>query len=126
MPPNEQHVSTEQQFVPLTYVGPYVLPILEFLVLLCMGKGLDNLFLSHVLMKLNTVKIPLSFIRNSSIHWLHISLILTDALNFSHNCQWSESWSGSTPKIQIYFFFLFESLLSTYQYIFLFATDAYS
>lgn len=59
MPPNKQHVSTEQQFVPLTYVGPYVLPILEFLVLLCMGKGFENLFLSHVLMKLNTVKIPL-------------------------------------------------------------------
>lgn len=57
MPPNEQHVSTEQQFVPLTYVGPYVLPILEFLVLLCTGKGLVNLFL-YVLMKPNTVIIP--------------------------------------------------------------------
>lgn len=70
MPPDEQHGSTEQQFVPLTYVGPYVLPILEFLVLLCTGKGLENLFISHVLMKPNTVIIPPSFIRNSCIHWL--------------------------------------------------------
>lgn len=103
MPPNEQHISTEQQFVPLTYVGPYVLPIPEFLLLLCMGKGLENLFLSHVLMKPNTV---ISVIHKKLyIHWLQISLILTTALNFSHNCQCSESWSGLTPKIRNVFFF---------------------
>jgi len=39
--------SAEQQFVPWKYVRPYGLSILEFLVLFCIGKGLENLSLPY-------------------------------------------------------------------------------
>lgn len=44
MPRNEQHISTEQQFVPLTYVGPYVLPILAFWFCCVWAEGLKISF----------------------------------------------------------------------------------